>query len=76
MRVCHCRSVTDREIVSLVREDVTDVDAIGEFCGAGTGCGGCRPEVERIISIARSEQHAAKPNATNQTKPVRESASA
>jgi assimilatory nitrate reductase catalytic subunit len=50
--VCHCRRVTDREIASLVREGVAGVDAVGRYCGAATSCGGCRPEVERLVAIA------------------------
>lgn len=49
MRVCHCTDVSDREITSLAREGVTDVEAIGRFCRAGTQCGGCRPEIARLI---------------------------
>jgi bacterioferritin-associated ferredoxin len=49
MRVCHCHNVSDREIVSLVREGVDDAAAVGDFCGAGTRCGGCRPTVEHLV---------------------------
>jgi bacterioferritin-associated ferredoxin len=45
--------VTDREITSLVREGVSDVDAIGRYCGAGTGCGGCRSEIERLVDAGQ-----------------------
>jgi NAD(P)H-nitrite reductase large subunit len=67
MRVCHCRRVTDREIVSLVCEGVDDVDEVGRFCGAATGCGGCRPEVERIVSLARSEPISIESNLVDET---------
>jgi bacterioferritin-associated ferredoxin len=50
MRVCHCRAVSDREITSLVREGVIDAARVGDYCGAGTACGGCLPEVERLVS--------------------------
>ena len=53
MRVCHCHHVTDREILSLVREDVTDVEMIGAFCGAGAACGGCRPAVEQLVAVGQ-----------------------
>jgi bacterioferritin-associated ferredoxin len=49
VRVCHCHGVSDREIISLVREGVDDVAAVGDFCGAGTRCGGCRPAVEHLV---------------------------
>jgi bacterioferritin-associated ferredoxin len=49
MRVCHCHDVSDREIRHLAMEGVAHVDEVGEYCGAGTRCGGCRPEVERLV---------------------------
>jgi bacterioferritin-associated ferredoxin len=55
MWVCHCRRVTDREITSLVREGVDDVETIGQFCGAGTGCGGCHSEIERLVDAGARE---------------------
>lgn len=54
MRVCHCHRVSDREIVSLVHEGVDSVAGIGDFCGAATGCGGCRGEVQRLIVETRA----------------------
>jgi len=50
VRVCHCVGVGDREIRSLAREGVTDVESIGRFCHAGAQCGGCRPTIERLIA--------------------------
>lgn len=52
MRVCHCHDVSDREIRHLAMEGVADVDQVGAYCGAGTRCGGCRPEVERLVGEA------------------------
>ena len=53
MIVCHCYRVSDREIRSCVREGASSVGEVGHACDAGTGCGGCRPE---IASIVKSEQ--------------------
>lgn len=53
MIVCHCYRVSDREIRSCVREGASSVGEVGHACDAGTGCGGCRPE---IASIVESEQ--------------------
>jgi bacterioferritin-associated ferredoxin len=52
--VCLCNCVNDRRIEEAVRAGAHTVDAVGEVCAAGTTCGGCRPEIERII--ARMEQ--------------------
>ncbi|MET0286116.1 MAG: (2Fe-2S)-binding protein [Polyangiales bacterium] len=57
MIVCHCYRVSDREIRSCVREGACSVGEVGNACDAGTGCGGCRPE---IASIVESEQVATR----------------
>ena len=49
MIVCHCRRVCDRTIRSAVRAGADTEDAVGEACGAGTGCGRCRPAVSALI---------------------------
>ncbi len=61
MIVCHCYRVSDREIRSCVREGASSVGEVGEACDAGTGCGGCCPEIASIVdsslasSLARGE---------------------
>jgi bacterioferritin-associated ferredoxin len=65
MIVCHCHCVSDREIRSCAREGARDLADVGRACGAGTGCGGCRPE---IASILDTEQHA---QAANLLDPLR-----
>jgi bacterioferritin-associated ferredoxin len=52
--VCLCNGVNDHRIEDVVRAGAHSVDAVGEACAAGTTCGSCRPEIERII--ARMEQ--------------------
>lgn len=54
MIVCHCFCVSDREIRSCVREGARGPSDIGRACGAGTGCGGCRPEIASIVEQERS----------------------
>jgi bacterioferritin-associated ferredoxin len=58
MIVCHCFRVSDREIRSCVREGACSVGDVGHACDAGTGCGGCRPE---IASIVETEQLMTRP---------------
>lgn len=53
MIVCHCFCVSDREIRGCAREGACTVSEVGKACAAGTGCGGCRPE---IASILEAEQ--------------------
>ena len=50
MIVCLCRAVSDRTIRALVKDGATTVEAIGQKCGAGTGCGGCRRQIAALIA--------------------------
>ena len=49
MWVCHCKGVTDRQIRSAINAGARSVLEIGAHCRAGTGCGGCVPEVCRLL---------------------------
>ena len=44
--VCSCRVVSRAEIVAT---GLKTVEAVGERTGAGTGCGGCRPDIAALI---------------------------
>lgn len=56
MIVCHCYCVSDREIRKCAREGAADLAAVGRHCGAGTGCGGCRPELSAILESETSPE--------------------
>ncbi len=49
MMVCHCTTVNDRTIRSCIADGATDLHEIGSRCGAGTVCGGCTPELARLL---------------------------
>jgi bacterioferritin-associated ferredoxin len=49
MWVCHCKGVTDGQIRSAISAGARSVVEIGSYCRAGTGCGGCLPEVCRLL---------------------------
>ncbi len=49
MWVCHCKGVTDGQIRSAIKAGARTVVEIGTYCRAGTGCGGCLPEVCRLL---------------------------
>lgn len=49
MLVCHCKRVHCRVIRDCVREGALDADTVGARCGAGTGCGGCKPMVQKLV---------------------------
>lgn len=50
MLVCHCRAVNDRAVTRAIDSGAGTVDEIGDACGAGTVCGGCHPELQRLLS--------------------------
>ena len=47
--VCHCRGVTDRAVRRAVRRGAATRRQVAQACGAGAGCGGCRPTVQAIL---------------------------
>lgn len=48
--VCNCMQVTRGEIVKAVKEKkLKTVEEVGEATGAGTGCGGCQPDIQEIL---------------------------
>jgi bacterioferritin-associated ferredoxin len=55
MLVCHCERVNDRTIRKCVREGARNHLDIAQACGAGSGCGGCRPVVDELISETQAE---------------------
>ena len=49
MRICHCKGVSERQIRSAINAGARTPVEIGLQCRAGTGCGGCLPEVCRLL---------------------------
>jgi bacterioferritin-associated ferredoxin len=49
MWVCLCKGVTDRSIRAAVDAGARTTLDVALACRAGTGCGGCVPEVRRLI---------------------------
>ena len=49
MYVCLCRAVTVTQIEGVVEAGAMTVKAVGERCGAGADCGGCRGEIREVI---------------------------
>ncbi|MGE0705357.1 MAG: FAD-dependent oxidoreductase [Vicinamibacterales bacterium] len=52
-QICDCNAVTKAQIVEAVLAGATSLQAVCDATRASTGCGSCRPEVERIVSLAR-----------------------
>jgi nitrite reductase (NADH) large subunit len=50
-RICDCNAVLKEQIVEAVLGGARSVSAVCERTRAGTGCGSCRPEVQRIVDF-------------------------
>jgi bacterioferritin-associated ferredoxin/NifU-like protein involved in Fe-S cluster formation len=50
--VCRCLDVGDRAIHEAIRRGANTPEAVGDRCGAGTGCRSCRPDVLVLIHEA------------------------
>ena len=71
MIVCHCRSVTDREVRRAVIDGARTAEEVADACGAGTDCGCCRAGVEELLSaticVRRRQHTAARSDAPSRT---------
>ena len=47
--LCHCKQVTYKDIRIAMVNGARTLDDIKEMTGAGTGCGRCTEEIERIL---------------------------
>jgi len=50
MYVCSCRAVTDRTIRASISAGACSIDDVSRMSSAGTRCGGCRPELQRLLA--------------------------
>ena len=56
LEICHCMGVNKSEIVKAIKEKgITTVEEIHEHTTAGTGCGGCIPDLENILKATLSK---------------------
>jgi bacterioferritin-associated ferredoxin len=53
MYVCLCRGVSDRKVRKAIARGAATVEDLARTCGAGSGCGGCRPELQAMLRDAR-----------------------
>lgn len=54
-KICLCFHVTQRKVANFIRlEKPRRVAQLSECYGAGTGCGWCRPFLERMFTAAQS----------------------
>jgi bacterioferritin-associated ferredoxin len=50
MVVCSCRAVTDRTVHAAICAGANSIDELASLCTAGTRCGGCWPELQRLLA--------------------------
>lgn len=50
MILCHCQSLSDREIRRIVRKGAATRHEVMRACGAGELCGGCVPLIDKIVA--------------------------
>ena len=55
--ICFCHGVPESEIRQAIREGARTVAEIQAKTLASTGCGGCGPEVERILEEELAKIH-------------------
>ena len=51
-QICDCNAVSKAQIVEAVLGGARSLQAVSDITRACTGCGTCRPEVQRIIELA------------------------
>jgi len=54
MIVCLCANVSERQLVETITAGATTVKEVGRRCGAGTGCGACKPLIRECLSRCRA----------------------
>lgn len=61
MLVCHCRRINDRTIREAIDAGARTTEDVGDSCGAGTGCGGCKPAVSALLATHADHRHSSLP---------------
>jgi bacterioferritin-associated ferredoxin len=54
--VCLCNFVAESEIKNALKKGASSTQHIQEYTRAGTNCGKCLPEIDRIVDDFLSEQ--------------------
>ena len=50
MVVCHCLAINDAAIRELLEAGALSAEEMGARCGAGTECGACIEQVQRLAA--------------------------
>ena len=52
MYVCLCKVASDTDVKAAIADGARTVEEVGDACGAGTGCGACRPMIHEMLEVA------------------------
>ena len=47
--LCHCRMVPGEKVYQAIKQGCTSVDEVARATMAGTGCGSCRPDTQKLL---------------------------
>ena len=47
--LCHCRMVPVEKVYNAIKQGCRSVDDVGRTTLAGTGCGSCRPDTQKLL---------------------------
>lgn len=47
--LCHCRMVPADKVYSSIKQGCTTIEEVGRATLAGTGCGSCRDDIEKLL---------------------------
>ncbi len=47
--LCHCRMVAGEKVYQAIKQGCTTVDEVARATLAGTGCGSCRPDTQKLL---------------------------
>ncbi|PKN59042.1 MAG: (2Fe-2S)-binding protein [Deltaproteobacteria bacterium HGW-Deltaproteobacteria-14] len=64
MIVCVCEGVSEREVRAAIQRGADNLQALGQACRAGTGCGRCRQHLVGMLRervAARDDERPAPP---------------
>lgn len=48
--LCHCRMVPAEKVYEAIKQGCQSVEAVGRTTLAGTGCGSCRDDIEKLLA--------------------------
>ena len=51
--LCHCRMIPAEKVFDAIKQGCKTVDDVGRTTLAGTGCGSCRPDIEKLLTQFR-----------------------